>query len=327
MAAANSCLIFCLIFLTNSSDSAKILGVFPTAAPSHYILGNALLRGLAEAGHNVTMIKAIKKIDPFMAEYKSPMLSVVMGSLFSTAYTEKTLNHTEVQKLVRSNEKFDVVIAGQFANDAVKAFAAHFDAHLIIFSSVYANSMINHLVGNPSLPSFAPEIMSNFPPRMSFFQRLYNTIIKFIFYMTHVIWVYPIQNGLIKKYFPQPVEIDEVLYNVSLILLNSHPSISSPQPYVPCMIDIGGFHIKPPKKLPADLQSFLDNATEGVIYFSMGSNIKSKDLPLEKRNAILKAFSNLKEKVLWKWEDDVLPDQSPNVRLGKWLPQQDILGR
>lgn len=59
----------------------------------------------------------------------------------------------------------------------------------------------------------------------------------------------------------------------------------------------------------------------------MGSNLKSQNLPIEKREAILKAFSKRKEKVLWKWEDDVLPGQPPNVKLGKWLPQQDILGK
>ncbi|KAJ8930348.1 hypothetical protein NQ314_016857 [Rhamnusium bicolor] len=45
-------------------DSARILAVFPTPAPSHYILGNALLRGLAEAGHDVTMISPFSESNP-----------------------------------------------------------------------------------------------------------------------------------------------------------------------------------------------------------------------------------------------------------------------
>jgi hypothetical protein len=63
-----------------------------------------------------------------------------------------------------------------------------------------------------------------------------------------------------------------------------------------------------------------------VVYFSMGSNLKSADLPVEKRDALLRAFSKLKLKVLWKWEEDVLPGQPKNVKLGKWLPQSDLLG-
>lgn len=57
----------------------------------------------------------------------------------------------------------------------------------------------------------------------------------------------------------------------------------------------------------------------------MGSHLKSVQLPPEKRNAILKAFSRLKQDVLWKFEDDTLPDLPKNVKISKWLPQSDIL--
>jgi glucuronosyltransferase len=74
------------------------------------------------------------------------------------------------------------------------------------------------------------------------------------------------------------------------------------------------------------LQKYLDDAPDGVIYFSMGSNLQSSQMPEGKRNAFLKVFSKLKQKVLWKWETDTLPGQPKNVKLGKWLPQSDILG-
>jgi hypothetical protein len=50
-------------------------------------------------------------------------------------------------------------------------------------------------------------------------------------------------------------------------------------------------------------------------------------MPESKRNAFLKVFSMLKQQVLWKWETDSLPGQPGNVKLGKWLPQSDILGK
>ena len=74
-----------------------------------------------------------------------------------------------------------------------------------------------------------------------------------------------------------------------------------------------------------DLQKYLDEAPEGVIYFSMGSNLRSTSMPESKRNAFLGAFSKVKQNVLWKWESDTLPGQPSNVKLGKWLPQSDIL--
>jgi glucuronosyltransferase len=72
---------------------------------------------------------------------------------------------------------------------------------------------------------------------------------------------------------------------------------------------------------------FLDEAPDGVIYFSMGSNLKSSQMSEDKKQAFLEAFSKLKQRVLWKWETDSLPGQPSNVKLGKWLPQSDILGK
>jgi len=72
---------------------------------------------------------------------------------------------------------------------------------------------------------------------------------------------------------------------------------------------------------------FLDEAPDGVIYFSMGSNLKSFQMPEDKKQAFLEAFSKLKQRVLWKWETDSLTGPPDNVKLGKWLPQSDLLGK
>lgn len=58
----------------------------------------------------------------------------------------------------------------------------------------------------------------------------------------------------------------------------------------------------------------------------MGSHLKSTDLSTETKQTILKAFSKLKQNVLWKFEDDTLTDIPKNVKILKWLPQSDVLG-
>lgn len=63
----------------------------------------------------------------------------------------------------------------------------------------------------------------------------------------------------------------------------------------------------------------------GVIYFSLGTNVKGADIPIDMRNIILQALGELPYKVLWKFEEDNLPGKPDNVRIGKWFPQQDIL--
>lgn len=78
-----------------------------------------------------------------------------------------------------------------------------------------------------------------------------------------------------------------------------------------------------------DLEDFIAGAGEsGFIYISMGSSVKAANMPEELRRLLLKTFSQLPYRVLWKWEASSkdMADLPPNVRLGRWLPQQDILG-
>lgn len=42
---------------------------------------------------------------------------------------------------------------------------------------------------------------------------------------------------------------------------------------------------------------------------------------------LMTVFRKLPQRVLWKYEDEGdMPELPSNVKLGKWLPQQDILG-
>jgi glucuronosyltransferase len=75
------------------------------------------------------------------------------------------------------------------------------------------------------------------------------------------------------------------------------------------------------------LEDYLNGAEHGVIYFSMGSMIRAETVPDAKRDAFLQAFSELPQRVLWKWEADTMPGQPENVKIAKWLPQFDILSK
>jgi UDP:flavonoid glycosyltransferase YjiC (YdhE family) len=76
-----------------------------------------------------------------------------------------------------------------------------------------------------------------------------------------------------------------------------------------------------------DMQEFLDGAKDGVIYFSMGSILKAKDMDVEKVRAFADAFAELPQRVVWKWEAETMPGGQPkNVKTGAYLPQQAILG-
>lgn len=241
--------------------------------------------------------------------------------------TEGTLSHPNVQKLLKSEEKFDLVIVEQFINEAFRGFCHRFQAHCVILSTVGGSRWTNPSMGNPGSPSYVPDISLSLSSNMNFCERLYNSLVYLTGLLFSHLYTFPRQNEILHKHFPDAPHLYDLYYNTSLMLMNSHVSTHPAVPYVPNMIEIGGYHVSPPKPLPRNLQDYLDSAKEGVVFFSMGSNLRSADLPKEKRYAILRVFSKLRQKVLWKWEDETLPGQPSNVKLSKWLPQQSILGK
>ncbi|OWR44037.1 UDP-glycosyltransferase UGT41D1 [Danaus plexippus plexippus] len=118
---------------------------------------------------------------------------------------------------------------------------------------------------------------------------------------------------------------NDALYNVSVLLVNSHPSFAPARSLPPNVVDIAGYHMDENlAPLPKDLQDLLDSSTKGVVYFSMGSVLKSANLPEKTKEGLIKVFSELPYTVLWKFEEKIegLPK---NVHVRPWMPQSSIL--
>lgn len=69
----------------------------------------------------------------------------------------------------------------------------------------------------------------------------------------------------------------------------------------------------------------MNESEQGVILFSLGTNIKSHSLPPEMKESFVTAFSKLNETIIWKYGIDE-ENLSKNILTRKWLPQNDILG-
>lgn len=78
------------------------------------------------------------------------------------------------------------------------------------------------------------------------------------------------------------------------------------------------------------MEDFISAAGDGgFIYISMGSSVKAVNMPEHLRQLFIETFAQLPYQVLWKWEGDMVgmaSDIPSNVKLSRWLPQQDILG-
>ncbi|XP_049824007.1 UDP-glycosyltransferase UGT5 isoform X2 [Aethina tumida] len=337
-----------LVAITTLSNGYKLMVVFPIPSRSHFNLGLPLARGLADAGHDVTFLSPYENnYTPKNGTFRPIVLNEILEGynesemdMFETSQSMRkyvnmfmrmldavcrgSLGSAKVKKLLDDGETFDAVILEETTRDSLKVFRHLFKAHLIVYTSIGPNSLMNYIVGNPTLLSFTPEVNSGLPAKMTFFQRAHNFCLHLIFnFLLKILG--SDQDKILKEYYPDAPSIEDLNKNVSLVLLNAHVSNFQPVPTVPKMVAIGGYHVQPPKGLPKDLKDYLDSAEHGVVYFSMGSILKSKNMPKEKVDIILGAFKQLKQKVLWKWEEDNLPGIPDNVRTMKWVPQADVL--
>ncbi len=71
----------------------------------------------------------------------------------------------------------------------------------------------------------------------------------------------------------------------------------------------------------------MDEAKNGFIIFTLGSQIKLSSMPDETLQSFIRVFAKLKTmRIVWKWEGHVPDNLPPNVLTSAWLPQQDLLG-
>lgn len=70
----------------------------------------------------------------------------------------------------------------------------------------------------------------------------------------------------------------------------------------------------------------MDEAEHGVIYVSLGSIVTPKSMP-DVGEKIVDALKNLPQRVIMKWDKNLLQHIPDNILFDDWLPQADILSK
>ncbi|XP_055837308.1 UDP-glycosyltransferase UGT5-like isoform X1 [Episyrphus balteatus] len=351
MAGINSLICFSLflvILITPQSNGARILGLFTAPSKSHLLIHTAIIDALVEKGHNATVVttgpilknninyrhinldipgfspdqmqKSLNNGKPSYADFMNFVKTV-------TGVANDSIQHPTMRQLMEE-ETFDLVILGYFFNEFQLGVAAHFKCPVVISFMTQSITPLNQIVGNPREVAYVPNLFQTGESK-GFFSRVKNFVSTMVFDEI----AYPLisdrqQAGLYDANFPADKypSFDEMKKNVSLVFVNHHFSQGPIRPNVPAMVEIGGIQIKEkPAPLPEDLKKILDNAKNGVVYFSFGSNVQGKYLDKVKAKLMFDILSKLKQTVLWKWDDSPPPGQSPNIHYKTWLPQDDIL--
>ncbi|KAJ8947849.1 hypothetical protein NQ318_009995, partial [Aromia moschata] len=342
------CRLFAII---NIAQCARILGVFQMPSVSHQCVFRTLWKELSLRGHEVTVVTPAPLRDPSLTNLTEIDVSYTFEIMrrhgFQFFMSKELPVHTKIMRIFDLNyelseamfqdeefikiyndskTRFDLIIAQTYISPIMYSLSAKLGAPIIGISSMGGWIGSHFALGNPNPPALYSEMFLHYNGKLTFCERFrsaaYNLWARFFLAFD----AFPKCNEIIRKYLGNDMpHVRESERNLSLLFLTTNPVLYTPRPTVPTIIPIQQLHVKPARPLPTDLQAILDNAKEGLVFFSLGSNVKSIYMPDNLRNTLIQTFAELPYKVLWKWESDDLPGKPENVIIRQWLPQQDVL--
>lgn len=332
-----------------------MLGIFAFHGKSHFIMFEALMKGLAKKGHQVDVISAFplkKPVENYTDLVSIPIkLTLVNNVSFDfmkinlremPVHAVSTiggnelceyLNLPEIQKIIKdppTNPPYDVVIIEIFGASCFAVFGNILNVPVIGVSSSALYPWANPFIANPENLAFVPNNLLDYVKQMNFWQRTFNTL-NTLFNKMYFNYFTQHQDELIKKYVgPNMPSVRELERNISMILVNSHFSLNGVRPMTPALIEVGGLHVQEDDtKLSPELKKWADECDkDGFIYFSFGSMIKIETFPKHILDIFYKSFEKISPvKILMKIPNpkDLPADLPNNVRMSPWLPQLKIL--
>lgn len=152
-----------------------------------------------------------------------------------------TYNSESVQRFLNENIKFDVILMEHFNTNCFLSVARFFNAPVVRLQTCKMMPWTSHRFGNPNNPAYISNTFSPYIQRMSFFQRVENTLVTFFwgFYFNNIV-VHNDKEMSVKYFGDLGATLYSDILNDSLLLTAT---------LVPNIIEVGGIHIGQPKNL------------------------------------------------------------------------------
>ncbi|KAG7522110.1 UDP-glucuronosyltransferase-like [Solea senegalensis] len=175
----------------------------------------------------------------------------------------------------------------------------------------------------PSPPSFVPSLLSGNIDVMNFPERVKNVLLSVVdhfgcrLFLGHY-------DEMVSRYFGEDMTYKDLISHGDIWLLRNDFVFEWPRPVMPNMVFIGGINCAKSAPLPPDLSEFVDGSSDdGFIVFTLGSMVPK--LPVEKAQQFLDVFGQIPQRVVWRYTGVPLLNVPENIKLMKWLPQNDLL--
>ncbi|CAH0400056.1 unnamed protein product [Chilo suppressalis] len=346
--------ILCLpILLAASACGSDILMITLGGTKSHKMPFWELSRGLIRRGHNITLISAfppdfhiegLEDIAPdhlaryvrnFMSwdlvgarirgEEPLPPLDIMR---YPYEVCDVFYSDPETRSFLRSGRSYDLIVLDGAFPECAMGVVYRLKLPFIFINTVGFYTMAFSNSGSPTPYSVTPFFGKAYTDNMNILDRAMNFAWHAIAYTAHSVSMMVLQGVLRKHFGPQIPHVYDTTKNVSFILQNGHYSVSYPRPYLPNVAEVACIHCKDAKRLNPDIEEWISGAGDtGFVYVSMGSSVRTSNMPLSVHRLFVEALGRLPHRVLWKQDaEQNMTNMPSNIRLYKWLPQQDLLG-
>ncbi|XP_015175625.1 PREDICTED: UDP-glucuronosyltransferase 1-4-like, partial [Polistes dominula] len=348
--------LFSLAFIICQSsmiDGYRILGLFPINGKSHWVMIEALMRGLAERGHQVDVFTFFKTKNQH-TNYNEILITDNIGSPVNNVTATDILRFTgvniahlaqvagyslcelidnpKIKNIIANPPKdppYDLVIVELFAAHCYLAFGRHLKVPTVGLMTSPFHDWNSHLLGTPNEAAYVPNIFSSFSQNMTFVERLTNTLMIHYLQM-QMDYHTNKQSELVKKYFNMDTTITDLFKELSLVLVNSHHSLHGIRSFPQSVIEVGGLHLSNNNTDPLqpEVQKWLDDSKDGCIYFTFGSMVRIETFSKELMEIFYKSFEKIAPtRVLMKVakKEDLLPGLPKNVMTQSWFSQIPVL--
>jgi glucuronosyltransferase len=209
--------------------------------------------------HKITFCKHISLTglqapSPFIMQDFNPFQIISRLWVLGSVICEMYLMEPGVQELIHSkDENFDLIIIEAFFNECFLGFAHKFKAPVVQVCSFGGTAWMGDWIGNPNPYSYVPDGLKHYGDRMTFWERISNTVFGEFVRMGRKYYHLPKQDAIARKYFNYTdnlPSISELETSTVLLLVNNHFSLNYPKPLMPNLVQVGGLHIKQPQELP-----------------------------------------------------------------------------
>lgn len=263
------------VLCAGCSQGARIVAFFTVGTASHKMTTMPILEALAERGHQVTVVssfqteptKNVKEIvlasatknveenDFNWFEVQKQSSIFQLGSLVYSAREMFTQTYSELMadervKQIMRERQVDLIISDGFSNEMVFPIIDHLKVPYVLACSMPNLAGLYRTIGAYDHYATVPVGLTDCTEEMSFFERLGNIISLEYFLAVQNYFVIDRLEELARRDFPDGRPIREIAKDVSLIVVNTHPSFAFQRPLPPSVIPASYLHTRPAHPLP-----------------------------------------------------------------------------